>query len=596
MKHNDILTIKKLKLIMDGDQKHYNHDINNSVDNSQNSYVNSKQKNECTNKFFMILMYLLEPILPSDGTKSDGRIASVVYLICLTTAGIVMNITAWLQNDSNIVGITTDHIDGFLITCILPALIWISYIFCKKNDRKTVDFISTLPHSHRPLMAGAYVFGAGSSVMDILHISFYLQCSSNISSLFFSLFKAVFILTQILFLRKFANATWHKSQNIRLVLFHILGTNICIWFRALFSHAELLFKSAEEAVPGHRFWCGADNVPMSRIWSISEPYLYPFTMEYSLIAGGMLYTMWSGMRDLDPDPQDIYIYDEIHHDAEGDDKDRNMKDFPDDSSGYLGSACSPSLSRSQSHISLYSRISNQSICKSCLEIHESHEITDTKKPSSDPGFLLGILLSILLFISVAFLWIDKDSFHALKFYYIYQITLHSITIVCLWMILKALQLQRPSWYPYKSDDSLLIVSFTGVFLYSGLSFTAAVTEIQYFEGIGIFSLIKSILVLIESMLQVTTIVKAMRFRPSLMTGTHEELVRQGALFLMTTNLALWGQDSFFELRNLSTTPVQTKLFGETAWRAITIFAYPLCIFFRFHSGACLFEVWSSFKQ
>jgi len=601
MKQSEVLTIERLKLIMDNDNQRHSLGTDNITENIQRIQTrqqNRKQQNktytikqQCSNKFFLFLMYILDPILPSDGTRSDGRIASVVYLICLTTAGIVMNLTAWLQNDKTVVGITTDHIDGFIITCICPALIWIVYIFWKQNDRKMIDFISTMPHSHRPLMAGAYVFGAGSSVMDILHISYYLQCSRNFSNLFFSLFKAIFILTQILFLRKFACATFHKSQNIRLVLFHILGTNICIWFRALFDHAKLLFKGSTND-NGQRFWCGSEEMPMTQIWTASEPYLYPFTMEYSLIAGGMLYTIWSGMRDLDPDPQDIYIYDEMHDD---DGKDKS-KEFPDDSSGYLGSVNSPILSRSQSHMSLYSRVSNQSLCKSCQENQESHhEIMDTYRPSADPGLLLGILLSTLLFISVAFLWIDKNSFHALKFYYLYQITLHAITVICLWCILKALQSQRSAWYPYNSDDSLLIVSFTGVFLYCGLSFTAAVTELGTYNDIATFSTIKTSLVLIESMLQVTAIVKSLRYRPSY-KGNHGDIVRQGALFLITTNFALWGQDSFFELRNLATMPVQTKLFGDIYWRAITIFAYPLCIFFRFHSGACLFEVWSTFKH
>ncbi|XP_057299356.1 proton channel OtopLc-like [Hydractinia symbiolongicarpus] len=590
MKHSEVLTIEKLKLGMENENKHETTNTAELLRNGRRQTATNRRAPN-SNRFFLFLMYILEPILPSDGTRSDGRIASVVYLICLTTAGIVMNMTAWLQNDSKVAGITTDHIDGFLITCICPALIWIMYIFCKQNDRKTVDFISSLPHSHRPLMAGAYVFGAGSSVMDILHISFYLQCSRNISSLFFSLFKAIFILTQILFLRKFANATLHKSQNIRLVLFHILGTNICLWFRALFSHARLLFKSVSLEGP-RRSWCSAEDVPMSKIWTASEPYLYPFTMEYSLIAGGMLYTMWSGMRDLDPDPQDIYIYDEMQDEE---DKEEKAKNFLDDSSGYIGSVASPTLSRSHSHISLYSRASNHSLCRSCQESQESHEIMDTYKPSADPGFLLGILLSTLLFISIAFLWIDTNSSHALKFYYLYQITLHTIMVICLWLILKGLQSQRSSWYPYNSDDALLIVSFTGVFLYAGLSFTAAVTELNVMQSMSTLLLIKSSLVLIESMLQVTAIVKALRFRPSF-KGTQGDIVRQGALFLLTTNLALWGQDSFFELRNMATTPIQVMLYGSTTWRAVTIFAYPLCIFFRFHAGACLFEVWSTFKQ
>ncbi len=543
-----------------------------------------------TKHFTMFLAYLLEPILPGDGNKTDGKIASVVYLICLTTAGIVMNVACWLHNDDEVEGVTRDHIDGFLMTCICPALVWILYIFCKQNDRKTVDFISQLPHLHRPLMAGAYVFGAGSCVMDILHVGYYIHCSTNASSMAFSVFKAVFIVSQILFLRKFANATLHKSQNIRLVLFHILGTNVCIWFRALFSHAQLISKGRLDNFNGLNSteFCTDKSTPMMKIWSISEPYLYPFTMEYSLIAGGILYMMWSGMRDLNPDPQDIYIYDELaEFSSDG-------NDFKDDSSGYDGSMTPISAwSRSHSHASLPCTVSSSSVCKSCKETHES--IRDSYTPSSDPGFLLGLLLSAFLLLAIALLMLDKGSEHALQFYYIYQIMLHSVMCIALWVFLKALQTQSSSWYTYDSDDTLLIVSFTGVFLYTGLGLTSSISEMKSFKTLSTYLAAKSVLVLFESMLQVTAVIKAMRFRPD-HAGLYADFVRQGALFLLTTNIALWTQDSFYELRNSATTPVQKKLFGEVTWQAITIFAYPLCIFFRFHSAACLFEVWSNFKQ
>ena len=548
--------------------------------------------NKSSNSLAMFLAFLLEPILPGDGNRTDGKIPSVVYLICLTTAGIVMNIASWLQSDANVTGVTHDHIDGFLMTCICPALIWILYIFCKQSDRKTVDFISTMPHSRRPLMAGAYVFGAGSCVMDILHIGFYAQCSNSLSSMAFSIFKAVFIISQILFLRKFSDATLHKSQSIRLVLFHILGTNVCLWFRALFSHAHLISNNRlvnEINIYNNTLLCDELETPMSKIWTASEPYLYPFTMEYSLISGGILYMMWSGLRDLNPDPQDIYIYDEI---SEWNTSEAG--DFKDDSSGYIGSSTpSASLSLSQSHMSIPGSSSSTSFCKACQETREA--IRDSYTSSSDAGFLFGMLLSAFLLFAIALLLLDQASDHALRFYYIYQIMLHSVMCIALWVFLKALQTQLPSWYSYDSDDTLLIVSFTGVFLYTGLGFTSAISEMRAMTSLSGYVAAKSMLVLLESMLQVTAIIKALRFKPN-RTGSYADLMIQCTLFLLTTNVALWTQDSFFEMRNSITTPVQNKLFGNTAWRAITIFAYPLCIFFRFHSAACLFEIWSNFKQ
>ena len=120
------------------------------------SNVTTKEESEredtkkITHVAFNAFMYVLEPILPDDGVKGDGKIASLLYLICLTTAGVVFNLSKWFQDDSKAdSGVTTDHIDGFLITCICPALLWICYIFCKQSDRKTVDFITPCPQIGR---------------------------------------------------------------------------------------------------------------------------------------------------------------------------------------------------------------------------------------------------------------------------------------------------------------------------------------------------------------------------------------------------------------------------------------------------------------
>ncbi|CAH3199017.1 unnamed protein product, partial [Porites evermanni] len=373
----------------------------------------------------------------------------------------------------------------------------------------------------------------------------------------FSIFKAVFIFAQILFLRKFATATLHKSPSIRLVLFHILGTNVCLWFRALFSHSKSIFstrRTQEDLSTREENACFANHYSMKKIWEASEPYLYPFTMEYSLIAGGILYTMWSEMRDLDPDPQDIYIYDEFR-------------------------------------FSLNRAMSNSSICQSCVENQDALRLHAI--PSSDPGLLIGLLFSIVLLLAVGLLWVDHDSMNALKFYYLYQIILLVFMCVACWIVLRCLMNQKFAWYPFGADDTLLIVSFTGMFLYAGLCLTAAIAEIRNHRYASDFSLAKSTLILFQAMLQATALIKALRFRPFKELGAN--IVRQGTLFLLTTNVALWAQDSFFEMRNFSTTPVQTIFYGETSWRAITTLAYPLCIFFRFHSAACLFEVWSSFR-
>ena len=164
MKKSELLTIEKLKYVFDKESSIRRHDVAGSVTTTapsvtsegaasvkklitqnhqeqqqqqqqqqhlsqqqQHTLLDAKARTNFSNSVLKCVGTALGPILPSDNRNSDGRIASIVYLICLTTAGVVMNITAWLQKDDKI-GITTDHIDGFLITCICPSLVWSSLL------------------------------------------------------------------------------------------------------------------------------------------------------------------------------------------------------------------------------------------------------------------------------------------------------------------------------------------------------------------------------------------------------------------------------------------------------------------------------------
>lgn len=44
---------------------------------------------------FNVLMYVFELILLDDGVKGDGKIVSLLYLICLIIVGVVFNLLKW---------------------------------------------------------------------------------------------------------------------------------------------------------------------------------------------------------------------------------------------------------------------------------------------------------------------------------------------------------------------------------------------------------------------------------------------------------------------------------------------------------------------
>ena len=58
--------------------------------------------------------------------------------------------------------------------------------------------------------------------------------------------------------------------------------------------------------------------------------------------------------------------------------------------------------------------------------------------------------------------------------------------------------------------------------------------------------------------------------------------------MIICNLAIWGSCSFIDVDynegNVSLYIINEIVFGETNWRFVTTFLYPLVLYFRFHSA------------
>ena len=78
--------------------------------------------------------------------------------------------------------------------------------------------------------------------------------------------------------------------------------------------------------------------------------------------------------------------------------------------------------------------------------------------------------------------------------------------------------------------------------------------------------------------------------------SSSKIIRQHSLFMVITNLGLWGLDSFSELKDFANTSYPSgKVSLHEKWNSIISFVFPFCIFFRFHSAAMIFDLWGRFK-
>lgn len=524
----------------------------------------------CSSCFYSIF----QPFSPTN-SRRDGNTLSLLYLICLTTIGIVLIISRWLQKDrfskTNIV--THDHINGFLMTCILPSLIWMFYYTIKSPCKSTVEFLDASVYYQDPFISGVYFFGAGSIFLNILQIAFYSEAKTEIISLLFTVFNALFTATQIIFLRKYSKASFQDDSTIRMALLHLLSTNVILFCHTLLSqsHHGFGFKSV--------YFQENKSLRIGKILNRLHPFLYPFLIEFPLSSLGAIYRLWSDLKELEPKPDDIYIDDELteintmdSEILEPGEKFLNPEKNTRKPSSPMSPFQSPRLRKSMSNVII--QHSKFDIMRRCVGL----------------GLLFGVVLSVF-FLAVVGVTAVHTSALTVRLFYITNMVYITCTSISCWIILKGLLSQMYCWFDYGAVDVMLLLSLIAVLFQQGFTFTASIAQI-YISALPSYMLTLSIMEIIQCMLQTSTVIRALRFR----VGYKSSLVREASLFLMICNIIIWLQRSFLVPQTPFLSLVQSTFYGKASWNVIFFLTYPFYIFFRFHSTVCLYNVWSIFNE
>src|SRR6218665_1366782 len=138
------------------------------------------------------------------------------------------------------------------------------------------------------------------------------------------------------------------------------------------------------------------------------------------------------------------------------------------------------------------------------------------------------------------------------------------------------------------DQILLLLALVGVYLFNVLCSAAGAYRTE--TPLGALSLVQSIVALFQSTVQTLFILNGLR--RSAVTKSHEVLKpgRQFVTFLIVSNTALWGINSF-EILHAGSHPTAIEVFGFIPWSIITHVTVPLAIFYRYHSTVCLVDIW-----
>jgi hypothetical protein len=364
----------------------------------------------------------------------------------------------------------------------------------------------------------------------------------------------------------------------RFGLMHMIGTNLSVWLNVLVQetkHEILTFYNPENnslrishripyktnilglpAVPAdhppeahghhivarglkgphHLYECRRTNIIGSLVQDAS-PFLFPCTIEYSLICAAILYVMW-----------------------------KNISKLP-----LTGSA------KAKSDLTAYKR-SPHHYSVDCARAHK--------------GLFVGILLLVLTIISLIlfFVLISRVEFVGLAVIEvnICELSLYGLTtlasIIGMWQVR---QLKYDGSKNLQLDNILLIGAQTGMFIYSTFTIIGGQFTIQRNT---VLVLVTALVSLLQTTCQTIFILDASRRSCVTPEQIRRKPGREIVTFLLVTNLAMWAINTL-EKSRAESHPIQLHFYGLWAWTIITHVSMPLAIFYRFHSTVCLCEIW-----
>nr|XP_019558455.2 proton channel OtopLc [Aedes albopictus]XP_029711147.1 proton channel OtopLc [Aedes albopictus] len=424
------------------------------------------------------------------------------------------------------------------------------------------------------LRMGAVAFGIGSMIYSGLEFGQYfeLERDTKCHNVLLALTPAtrmafIFIQMYFIFLNNEQIKVYRHKILARFGLMHMIGTNLSVWFSVLIQetkHEILTFYNPENRTlrishrlghkmiphpadtvahlrvarglkgPHNIFECRRSNI-IGTLVQDASPFLFPCTIEYSLICAAILYVMWRSISRPQTDPPQRQ---ELHP-----------------------------LKRSPHHYSV-----------DCAGAHK--------------GLFIGILILVLTIISLIlfFVLISRPEFVnlAVTEVNICELTLYGTTTAATLIgMIQVRHMQYDAFRSFSLDDILLVGGQTGSFLYS--TFTVIGGQFMMRRD-TVLVLITALASLVETACQTMFILDASRRSAATQEHIRKKPGREIVTFLLVSNLAMWAINTL-EKSRAESHPIQLHFYGLWAWTIITHVSMPLAIFYRFHSTVCLCEIW-----
>lgn len=275
------------------------------------------------------------------------------------------------------------------------------------------------------------------------------------------------------------------------------------------------------------------NSTIGAIWEKAMPYLYPFNVQYCLVAAAILYITWSNLQT-------------------------NRK----------------KLQRFAA-VSVYGR---------------DQSPDEVNCAGSTRGLLLGLLILVvgIIVLILFFVLAQEKDFSVIFLIGSLECTIFGVSILA--SIIGLLQIRKmrsKTSRQQRLSDILQRIGMLAVYIYGICNIIVGGTSISTTEHFLL--LLHGAFMVVQACLQSLFIHQVSKKRLSPL-NIDEKPGREVVIFLVFTNIVLWILESF-TTPNQVRSKMQLKFYGLVAWPVISRIVLPFVIFYRFHSSVALMEAW-----
>ncbi|XP_034288795.1 proton channel OTOP1 [Pantherophis guttatus] len=249
------------------------------------------------------------PLLSGSGRSCPQKSAETLssqYGLHLLLAGLLL-MFAWAVHA---VGVAKSAVLAYLLSLMALQLLWMAWYLCRRCAHKRLIQDKDTQAGARWLKCGITLFAIITLIMDSFKIGYFVGFSSclPITEGIFPVAHAVHTLLQVYFLWCHAKDVIQSFKTLeRFGVIHSVFTNLLLWTNGILAeskhqlneHKERLitlgFGNISIELDDHTPLCNCTYSTLCSIFSQGIYYLYPFNIEYHILASTMLYVVWKNI-------------------------------------------------------------------------------------------------------------------------------------------------------------------------------------------------------------------------------------------------------------------------------------------------------------